>query len=42
MELKAKGDRWVANVDLDIAEEDGGSWRIERSSVDDHSMILDQ
>jgi hypothetical protein len=41
MELKAKGDRGVGNVELDIAEDDG-SWKIERSSVDGHSMVLDQ
>jgi hypothetical protein len=40
MELKAKGDRGVANVELDIAEDDG-SWKIERSSVDGQSLILD-
>ena len=41
MELKAKGDRGVANVELDIAEDDGSSWKIERSSVDGHSVLLD-
>ena len=42
MELNAKGDRGVANVKLDIAEDDGGFWKIERSSVDGDSMVLDQ
>jgi hypothetical protein len=41
MELTAKGVRGVANVELDIAEDDGGSWKIERSSVDGRSMLLD-
>lgn len=41
MELKANGARGVANVELDIAEDDG-SWKIERSSVDGNPMILDQ
>jgi hypothetical protein len=42
MELKAKGDRGIANVDMDIAEDDVGSWKIERSSVDGHPMSLDR
>ena len=42
MELEAKGDRGIANVDMDIAEDDVGSWKIERSSVDGHSMALDR
>lgn len=42
MELKAKGERGVARVELDIAEDDGGSWKIERSSVDGHPMLLDR
>jgi hypothetical protein len=41
MELTAKGERGVANLELDIAEDDGGSWKIERSSVDGRSMPLD-
>lgn len=41
MELKAKGDRGVAHLELDIAEDDGGSWKIERSHVDGLSMALD-
>lgn len=41
LELKARGDRGVANVELDVADEDSGSWKIERSSVDGHAMILD-
>ena len=40
MELKAKGDRGVANLELDIAEDDG-SWKIERSSMDGQPQILD-
>jgi hypothetical protein len=40
VELKAKGDRGTANVELDIAEDDG-AWKIERSSVDGLSMLLD-
>jgi hypothetical protein len=42
MELKAKGERGIANVHMDIAEDDVGSWRIERSFVDGHSMALDR
>ena len=42
MELEAKGERGIANVDVDIAEDDVGSWTIERSSVDGHSMTLDR
>jgi hypothetical protein len=42
MELKAKGDRGIANVQIDIAEDDVGSWKIERSTVDGHSMTLDR
>jgi hypothetical protein len=42
MELKAKGERGVARVELDIAEDDGGSWKIERSSVDGHPTLLDR
>lgn len=41
MELKAKGDRGVANVELDIAEDDAGSWKVERSSVDGQAMLLE-
>lgn len=41
LELKAKGDRGVANVELDIAKYDAGSWTIERSFVDRHPMRLD-
>lgn len=41
LELKAKGDRGVANVELDIAGDDGDNWKIERSSVDGYAMILD-
>ena len=41
MELKAKGNRGVANVELDIAEYDG-LWKVERSSVDGQSLILDR
>jgi hypothetical protein len=41
LELKAKGDRGVANVELDIAEDDGGSWTIERSFVDGRPTRLD-
>ena len=42
MELEAKGDRGTANVDMDIAEDDVGTWKIERSSVDGQSMTLDR
>lgn len=42
MELEARGERGVANVALDIAEDDGGSWKIERSSVDGHAVLLDR
>jgi hypothetical protein len=41
MELTAKDDRGSANVDLDIAEDDG-HWKIERSTVDEHSINLNQ
>ena len=41
MELEAKGDRGSANVELDIAE-DGGPWKIERSTVDGQSINLNQ
>jgi len=42
MELNAKGERGTSLVELDIAENDGGSWKIERSSVDGHPTLLDR
>jgi hypothetical protein len=42
MELEAKAERGVARVELDIAEDDDGSWKIERSSVDGYPMLLDR
>ena len=42
MELNATGERGVARVELDIAEDDGGLWKIERSSVDGHPMLIDR
>jgi hypothetical protein len=40
MELKAKGERGTANLELDVAE-DNGSWKIEHSSADGRAITLE-